>query len=66
MTSWLICYLEGKQWLFPQEQRPMTCLGQTDQRSVQVHRLGLHEFGVPDEVERMVLLFAVSAESWCL
>jgi len=44
----------------------MTYLDQMDRWSVQVHRLGLLEFGALDEVERMVLLFVVSAKSCCL
>jgi hypothetical protein len=41
------------------------CLDRMDQWSIRVHRPCMLEFGAPDEVERMVLLFAVSAESWC-
>jgi len=44
----------------------MTCLGQTDQLSVQVHRPVQLDLGVLDEVEKTVLLSAVSAETWCL
>ena len=43
----------------------MTCLGRVDQQSARVHRPSLLESGAPDEVERMVLSSAVSAESWC-
>jgi len=41
----------------------MMCLDQMDRWSVQVHRSGLLESRAPDEVERMVLLSTVSAES---
>jgi len=44
----------------------MTCPGQTDRLSIQVHRPVLLDFGAPNEVERMVLPSAISAESWCL
>jgi hypothetical protein len=39
----------------------MLCLGETDRRPFRVHQLGWIEFGAPDEVERMVLPFTVSA-----
>jgi len=40
----------------------MTCLGQVDQQFARVHRSDLLESRAPDEVERMVLFSAVSAE----
>jgi len=43
----------------------MTCLDRVDRWSTRVHRPDLRESGAPDEVERLVLLSAVSAESWC-
>ena len=52
--------------MFAQERHPMTYLDQMGRWSVQVHRPGLLESGAPDEVEKMVLVFTVSAESWCL
>ena len=41
----------------------MTCLGQTDQLSVHVHRPVQLDLGALDEAERTVLPSAVPAES---
>jgi len=47
-----------KQWL-------MTCLDRVDQWFGWVQQPDLLESGAPDEVERLVLLSSISAQSWC-
>ena len=43
----------------------MTCLDRVDRWSARVHQPDLRVSRALDEVERLVLLSAVSAESWC-